>query len=251
VILSAAKDPLPYCDTSASSHGILRCAQDDTLWRITNRFLLPGQLIPVGALAGATMMIVSSLFLAPSFYALPAILPVGYLIRSMRKSGSREALFGSMINSAGSVAALYVIVLLCAAPIIESRLSASHILDKVAESGTEGTASIALINTNKYSPWWMARAWRTELSAPVTVFYIDPTEIGSERVQDVLIRAGQEKRLPAAELTNFRTVMQDGGWKWITRDRATQTAGERPTRPLITVVHPSNSFPAALNWPVP
>lgn len=194
-----------------------------------SRLLLPGELIRISTFAGATVMIAASLFFAPSFYPLLAILPLGYLIRSSRESGSSGALFGSMINSGGSVAALYVIVLTCATPILESRMSATRILDKVAESGTGETASIALINANKYSPWWMARAWKTELSAPVTVFYIHPNEIGSEGVKDVLIRAGQENRLPPAQLPNFRTVMQDGGWKWITRTTQTaRIAGQDP-----------------------
>lgn len=112
--------------------------------------------------------------------------------------------------------AIINLLFLIAAPIIEVNKSASEILELITSQSKSKTVTVAIVATNNYSPYWTSGAYQEELSKPLKVIYVKPTELDTVKYKNLILR-GDDPNLLAQINLHYKRFDSRGKWHWYRR----------------------------------
>lgn len=102
-------------------------------------------------------------------------------------------------------------VFIAVSPIVSKYHSSESAIKTIADESYEKTPTIGVFTQNTFSHYWVAAAWKTELSKQVIVEYFNQ----NDPPHNILVEQKEISKLPVAVKNSFRTKKLIGEWAWL------------------------------------
>ncbi|MCB0346169.1 MAG: glycosyltransferase family 39 protein [Bdellovibrionales bacterium] len=167
-------------------------------------------------------------------YALPAIpglaIAMGYLIHSSSLSKSTteasSRYLGKLLSFnyypspervAFGATALMMCVVLFITPLIESDLSASEVLEAIADNASESEPIVGTLSRRSYSLYWTSGAYENELSKPLQIVFASQNDLSKAKYKHLVVRSDKIDKFPKGSFRHYEQLASRGKWQWYSR----------------------------------
>ena len=199
---------------------------------------MPGLSLVIAILVRAEARDLKPGRVAAFFNWFPALIGLGFLIAGIVfhapvvTLGFVVLLLGGLVwlgkrVEARQLADLYVrravvssVVLTLAVMVFSERIggnkSSSQVLKYICENVGEGVPKVAVISTNNQSPFWLERARKNELGAPIEISPQTVAGLLQTKIPN-LINRSKHNEIPPELLEVYRREAKRGSWVWYVR----------------------------------